>query len=311
MIAVCKDLDLGSSSGWTSIRGIHSATRRSPVGSSGGHSVKVRVAIVSQEQFHRRAGEHGDKGPLDYLDDLGLSLRHIQCVGEPTLELLALCLRVPDLCLLVSFHHGRAELVVETGGIGDSVTELTVETHRLFRRCNQLAVEALHLLVGTSLLAFAENDEHKRDREHDSQDDSYRYEVPVDSRCQRLTQEQARNEDEAKGAKSDDGADQTELGRPRDLSGPFLFSDHVHPQKMCLLRQFSVVDMVCQDLERPTLRCSHEGGAGSGLSWRIRAERFRICLLVVLRTCLIACEKTPVRGGAVLRAETLSRLCCP
>ena len=125
------------------------------------------MAIVSQEQFHRRGGEHSDKGPLDYLDHLGLSLRHIKSVGEPTLELLSLCLRVPDLRLLISFHHGGAQLVVKASSIGDSGTELMVKALRLCRCYNQLGVEALHLLVSTSLLALAENDEHKRYREHD------------------------------------------------------------------------------------------------------------------------------------------------
>ena len=52
------------------------------------------------------------------------------------------------------------------------------------------------------------------------------------------------------------------------------------PKKICLLRQFSVVDMVCQDLEKPPCDAATRAALGAG-SRCLQGEDVRICLFVV------------------------------
>ena len=82
------------------------------------------------------AGASGNtvaKGPLNDLNDLGLTLGHVQRVGQPALEALPLHLGVADLGLLVGVGHGRTEFGVQALGVSHGAAELNVEIRGPFR----------------------------------------------------------------------------------------------------------------------------------------------------------------------------------
>ncbi len=198
MVAVGEDLGLGAARRRAAVRRVDAATRRLSVGTDGRHAVKVRMAVVGQQQLGRGLGQHGREGPLNDLNDLGLAFGHVECVGQATLETLSLHLGIADLGLAVGVGHGLAQLHVQPFGIGHGTA--------------QFRVEVADLLVGAPLVALPQGHQHEGQREHDAHEDADRHQVGVDTRGERLAGDHAGDEDQGEGAEGDDGADQAEAG---------------------------------------------------------------------------------------------------
>ena len=168
-------------------------------------------------------GQHAGERTLNDVDHFWLTLGHVEGIGQPALEALALHLRVPNRRLVVSRCDGRAQFGVQP--FADCRLVLS-----LGDGCAQFDVQTANLLVGPSLLALTEYHQHEGQREHEAHDDANGHQVGPDSRRQRVPQHHAGDEDEPKGADGDDRADQAETGRASDLFRPLVLGDHVpHP----------------------------------------------------------------------------------
>ena len=127
--------------------------------------------------------------------------------------------------LVVGVGHGGAQLGVQSLGVGDGAA--------------QLGVQSADLLVGRRCWRSPKTTSTKASGNMSAMRMPDRNEVGIDARGQGLARHHAGDEDQREGAEGDDGADQAEAGRPRDLSGPFLLGNHV-PLPLCR-RPFSAV----------------------------------------------------------------------
>ena len=200
MVAVPEDLHLRPPGGGTTVRRVDTARRRLPVGADSGHTDEMGVAVVRQQELDGCVGHDGGERPLNHVDDLGLTLGHVERVGQPTLETLTLALELPGDALAV----------------GD------------LDRLAQLVCERPHLVVGLALLAITDDDEQVDQREEAGHEDPRRHGIAGDARSDRPADGHRGDREKAQDDKPGQRADEAKALGLRHLSVPFLFGDHAH-----------------------------------------------------------------------------------
>ncbi len=200
MIAVPEHLHLGPPGGRAAVRRVDAAGGWLAVRPDAGHPQQMGVAVVGQQELDRCVGHHGREGPLDHVDDLGLTFRHVQGIGQATLEALALPLHLAGDALAVGDLNGLA----------------------------QLMGECAHLVVGLLLLAIADDDQHEDQRKQDGDEDGRRHQVPHGTRSVGTSDGHRRHGQEPEDDQSGQRADEPQALGLRHLAMPFLFSDHAY-----------------------------------------------------------------------------------
>ena len=145
-------------------------------------------------------GHDGGERPLDDVDHLGLALGHVQRVGQPALEALALAL----------------QLAGNPFAVGD------------LDRLTQLVGQCTDLVVGLALLTVADDDQEVDQREEEGHEDAGRHGIGSDPCPEGPPDGHGRDGEQAEDDQSGQGADEAEPLGLRHLAMPFLFSDHAH-----------------------------------------------------------------------------------
>ena len=136
------------------------------------------MAVVRQQELDGGFGQDAGEGAFDHIDDLGLTLGHVQRVGQTALEALALHLGIADHRLLVSCGDGIGELFVERP----------------------------HAVVGVALLSLGDEGQDHGRRQDQSQEQAGRDEVTGESGGQGVASRHGRHQQDHEDHAGDDRA---------------------------------------------------------------------------------------------------------